>query len=198
MHKAIGGGGYGRVFMCSDSASGRRVAIKVFLDTQDAPREVSVYRKLADAPFPVVQLLDYDITGAQPWLAMTHFHCSTDFVRGLRGKPEDVKINGMTQVAQGVAWLHSVRVAHLYLKPGNVIWDASTNHAYLIDFGMSVETDDAGAPVGEFSHAGVTAIYRPWELWMRPISRSTNCFAVDAWSFGCVMAEVFIGKALFQ
>ena len=67
----------------------------------------------------------------------------------------------------------------------------------MIDFGMSVETNDVGLPAGKFEHAGVTALYRPLELWVHPLRDSTNCFAVDAWSFGCVMAEVFSERTLF-
>ena len=60
-----------------------------------------------------------------------------------------------------------------------------------------MQTDPHGKPVQPSSHVGVTAPYRPPELWAAPLRLGSKCRAVDAWSFGCVIAEVFSGTPLF-
>ena len=83
------------------------------------------------------------------------------------------------------------------LKPDNILWDPHAHWIYVIDLGVSVEIDEHGKPLQPRSHAGVTAPYRPPELWVAPLKLGSKCRAVDAWSFGCVIAEVFSGTPLF-
>ena len=60
-----------------------------------------------------------------------------------------------TEVLEGLAQLHALRILHLDLKPGNVLLDAH-GHAYLGDFGIShaLRTLEACAAVTTCSRLG--------------------------------------------
>ena len=63
----------------------------------------------------------------------------------------------------------------------------------------SIETESFGRPKDDLEEfVGVTANYRPPELWRQKVTMFTKCFAVDVWSFGCTMLELFRGKFLMK
>ena len=200
--RSVGRGSYGRVVLCSEEATGRRVAVKVFEDDhgEDAGREMSVYQRIqACTGNPgFLQLLAGNTNPPTPWIALP-FVPGTTLMAALRRRllSDEEKLGCVEQIAQALSCLHNrCCIAHMDLKPGNILWDPSRHYAYLIDFGMSIVTKGDGTPLEGTEHAGVTALYRPPELWTGAIKTSTICHAVDVWSFGCMLAEIFNGKPL--
>lgn len=200
--QGLGHGSYGRVVLCSEGETGRRVAVKLFEDDhgEDAHHEMSMYQRIQTfgGHLCFLQLLAVNANPPTPWIALPFVPGTTLLAAVRQGHlSAEAKLCCVEQIAQALSWLHHMCcIAHMDLKPGNVLWDPSRMYAFLIDFGMSIVTKTDGTPLDKFEHAGVTALYRPPELWAGAIKTSTCCYAVDAWSFGCVMAEIFNGKPL--
>ena len=79
---------------------------------------------------------------------------------------------------------------HRDLKPQNLLIN-SKGQLKLADFGLARAF---GIPVGTFSHEVVTLWYRAPDVLLG--SRTYNT-SIDMWSAGCIMAEMYIGGALF-
>nr|GAT51726.1 lanosterol 14-alpha-demethylase [Mycena chlorophos] len=99
------------------------------------------------------------------------------------------------QTLQGLAFLHSQKIAHRDIKPANILL-AADGRVVLIDFGIAYESSDAGfagdmwpeKPDHMYFEVSTNA-YRAPELLF-----GTRCYdaaAIDLWSFGTVFAEMF-------
>jgi dual specificity protein kinase YAK1 len=90
-------------------------------------------------------------------------------------------------LCEALAFVHAAGVAHLDVKPENLLFDPDDpDHALLADFGSARRADVAGAAVQ-------TTQYRsPEAILGLPVGRPA-----DVWSAGCVAAELFLGAPLF-
>ena len=90
------------------------------------------------------------------------------------------------QLLAGVAFLHKHKIAHLDIKPGNLVWDGTSKRLYIIDFDIAVRCKDidemvemsCGTPgwsAPEIVH-GDKAPLRPF-----------NPIRADLWSCGAVL-----------
>ncbi|CAJ0561403.1 unnamed protein product, partial [Mesorhabditis spiculigera] len=95
------------------------------------------------------------------------------------------------QLFNALAYLSSMHIIHLDIKPANLIFDETTMQLKIADFGNAriINYD-----VPHISYQ-VTRYYRPPELLFG--SRRFTC-GIDVWSAGCVMAEMATGKVLFR
>lgn len=89
------------------------------------------------------------------------------------------------QICEGVAYLHSQKVAHRDLKLENIMVDASLCNVKLIDFGAAV----AVGPTEKLCHGicGSEPLMAP-EVFQR---LSYQGMPVDIWSLGIIMFEFF-------
>ena len=164
--RLLGRGGMGVVYE-AESASGERVALKVFA-AGGKNREFLEKRFRAEAKLLValdhphlvkVHDLGVDAATGAPWFAM-------DLVLNASGEPEtleDARRRGGISQEQALGWfrdlfdelvhLHSHGVVHRDVKLENVLIDAS-GHAVLSDFGISRIFDD-----GLRSELGVTTTF---------------------------------------
>ena len=107
------------------------------------------------------------------------------------------RIGMASQLAEGMTWLHTYQIAHLDLKPGNVLWDSRCCHLMLIDFNMALKWQEDGAPADDIEpFTAVTANYRPPELWKSQMSKAMTCWPVDVWCFGATMVEIVASTML--
>uniref|UniRef100_A0A5K3EUC0 Protein kinase domain-containing protein n=1 Tax=Mesocestoides corti TaxID=53468 RepID=A0A5K3EUC0_MESCO len=107
------------------------------------------------------------------------------------------------QILKAVKYIHSANVIHRDLKPSNILLDSDCN-AKVCDFGLTRSLtrlpvqngSDVPADLGnpELTEYVATRWYRAPEILL---SSSHYTKGVDMWSIGCIMAEMFIGKALF-
>ncbi len=100
----------------------------------------------------------------------------------------DVVLIWVKDALHGLHYLHSNQMAHLDIKPDNLLI-ASTGHLLLADFGAAQNIDDIDitSPVG-------TLLYSPPELYLG--NRCT--YAADIWSLGLTVAETMRGRRMFS
>jgi hypothetical protein len=100
-------------------------------------------------------------------------------------------------VACGLEAMHTVGVAHLDLKPSNIIvrdpdglaGPLPADKPVLVDFGLS----------GRHIRPGCgTAEYGAPEVWNPELAQRSNPGAVDVYAFGCMAFEALTGRLLFD
>ncbi len=103
--------------------------------------------------------------------------------------PASIKVL-MYQIVRGTAVLHSKRILHRDLKPQNILVDNS-GIIKVADFGLARQYT---IPIKKYTHEIVTVWYRAPEILLGSTEYTT---AVDIWSLGCIMAELYTDEPLF-
>ncbi|RYG55805.1 hypothetical protein EON66_04435, partial [archaeon] len=96
----------------------------------------------------------------------------------------------MQQILSGLEYMHRMQMMHRDIKPENILITAE-GVVKLADFGHTVRVPEPGEAL---YHKVVTMWYRPPELLF---GATTHGPAVDVWSVGCIMAELFLRQSLF-
>ncbi|KAJ2330619.1 hypothetical protein GGI00_003621, partial [Coemansia sp. RSA 2681] len=96
------------------------------------------------------------------------------------------------QLLAALAHMHSISLIHADVKTTNVICvNDTTMRVKLIDFGNAVSDGDVSEYYSTFEIQ--TVWFRAPEVaYQRPFGR-----AIDIWSIGCVMCELWLGRSLF-
>jgi predicted ATPase/signal transduction histidine kinase len=99
------------------------------------------------------------------------------------------------QLAEAVSRLHEARIIHRDINPSNVVWDATTRKATLIDFGIAttlsaVTVENAGPNELE----GTLAYCSPEQTGRTGRSVDSR---TDLYSLGATFYEMLIGASLF-
>ena len=94
-------------------------------------------------------------------------------------------------IASALSFMHSNKMLHLDLKPGNVM--IHDGHAVLIDFGLSKQYDASGEPESSTTVGGGTPGYAPLE---QANHRDGNGFPVmmDVYALGATMFKMLTGE----
>lgn len=204
---SIGAGSYAEVRECIDTVSLRRCAVKIidknYLKRQ-APRalanQMQEIRLLRSLKHPnIISLIECHFVGPKVYIFLEHctfvlhdllqeqadgrFHCS-QMIRNL-----------FEQLANGVAYLHSVGIVHRDIKPQNLLI-ANCGTLKLIDFGVSRvlsmwEREDL------CSHNEGSPLFQAPEV----ISASGQQYAgfkVDVWSAGVTLYLMLFGRYPFE
>ncbi|KAL6851890.1 hypothetical protein ACP4OV_020075 [Aristida adscensionis] len=204
----LGAGAFGEVVKARHRATGEVVAIKR-LRSADGRNNAGNGGLLREARF-----LDACCTGGHPSLvgyrglardrATGELSLVMEFVgpsslrdylrdRRLRGSPplpEETVRAAMRQLLEGAQSMHAKLVAHRDIKPANVLVADDHRALKICDLGLAVSM----AEPPPYAQAG-TLPYTAPEVLQGKTDYST---LVDAWSLGCVMAELVAGKPLFD
>lgn len=96
----------------------------------------------------------------------------------------DLKVRASQHLLTGVGYLHSLGIAHLDIKPENVLVYPGPTFK-LTDFGSAKFIPEEERVI--YSGPVVTSWWRPPELWLAVPGETTFSFEVDVWSLGMVM-----------
>ncbi|XP_008565527.1 PREDICTED: cyclin-dependent kinase-like 2 isoform X1 [Galeopterus variegatus] len=193
----VGEGSYGMVMKCRNKDSGRIVAIKKFLESDDdkmvkkiAMREIKLLKQLRHEN--LVNLLEV-CKKKKRWYLVFEFvdHTILDdlelFPNGL-----DCQIvqKYLFQIINGIGFCHSHNIIHRDIKPENILVSES-GVVKLCDFGFA---RTLAAPGEVYTDYVATRWYRAPELLVGDVKYGK---AVDIWAIGCLITEMLMGEPLF-
>lgn len=209
VQQVIGEGSYGVVCSAIELQTKTMVAVKritnIFDDIPEAVRtlrELKFLRLLKDHENIVTirdVLLPSDERNFNDVFVVLEI-MPTDLTRVLRSRialsPEHVRWLAY-QLLRGVHHIHSAKVYHRDLKPSNILINAMCD-LRICDFGLARAARDDGEDNDAvfWTDYVATRWYRAPELIMTAFTHYTT--AIDMWSLGCILAEMFNdGRPLF-
>jgi len=201
--RPIGYGAFGVVWSVTDPRDGKRVALKKLPNVfQSLVSSKRVFRELKMMRFfkheNVLSCLDilqpphidffqeiYMITELMQSdlhkIIVSPQHLSQDHIKVF-----------LYQILRGVKYLHSAKIIHRDIKPGNLLVNSNCV-LKICDFGLArVEEQDSSK---HMTQEVVTQYYRAPEILMGAKHYTT---AVDMWSVGCIFGELLGRRILFQ
>lgn len=205
----IGEGTYGQVYKARDKDTGELVALKkVRLDNEKegfpitAIREIKILRQLnhqsiinmkeivtdkedaldfkkdKGAFYLVFEYMDHDLMGL---LESGLVHFNENHIKSF-----------MRQLMEGLAYCHKKNFLHRDIKCSNILLN-NRGQIKLADFGLArLYNSEESRP---YTNKVITLWYRPPELLLGE-ERYTP--AIDVWSCGCILGELFTKKPIFQ
>jgi len=201
--RPIGYGAFGVVWSVTDPRDGKRVALKKLPNVfQSLVSSKRVFRELKMMRFfkheNVLSCLDilqpphidffqeiYLITQLMQSdlhkIIVSPQHLSADHIKVF-----------LYQILRGVKYLHSSKIIHRDIKPGNLLVNSNCV-LKICDFGLArVDEDD---PHAVMTQEVVTQYYRAPEI-LLGAKHYTN--SIDIWSVGCIFGELLGRSILFQ
>jgi len=205
--KKIGRGGYGTTYLAVDMAQKNRYCVIKQLELAAAnpdshstaldlfAREAKTLAKLDHPQIP--KLLDYFEENDQ-------FYLIQDFVLG-KDLEKEIKKGGIYQESSAkqflrfmlpvLKYIHSQKVIHRDIKPGNILREKETNKLFLIDFGAVKEQANTQLmsqnPQSAFTKisVGTMGFAPPEQLAMRPV------YSSDVYALAATCIYLLTGKA---
>ncbi|KAK8857972.1 hypothetical protein M9Y10_013071 [Tritrichomonas musculus] len=192
----LGQGTFGQVLQCFDHKEKKLVAVKIMINTPDVTEagtiEIDHLKRIIGQNNYCLQLLDsftfrnhlcavFDVLGQNLY----------DYTQAMKTRkiPEDMIKQIAKQVLIALDYSHSHGVVHCDLKPENITFVSGVDHnVRLIDFGSSCLI---GEPmIYDYIQS---RYYRAPEV----ILAYSYGPAMDIWSYGLVVAELYTGKTIF-
>jgi len=201
--RPIGYGAFGVVWSVTDPRDGKRVALKKLPNVfQSLVSSKRVFRELKMMRFfkheNVLSCLD--ILQPPPLDYFTEIYLITELMQSDLHKiivsPQQLSADHIKvflyQILRGVKYLHSAKIIHRDIKPGNLLVNSNCV-LKICDYGLArVEERD---PTRGMTQEVVTQYYRPPEI-LLGARHYTN--SVDIWSVGCIFGELVGRRILFQ
>ena len=199
----LGEGAMGSVYLAEETATGRRVALKLL--AAELARDERFRRRFLretelaaslDHPHVVPTLASGEQDGTL-YLAMAYVEGS-DLRKLLRreGRLEPERaLNLIEQVAGALDAAHAAGLVHRDVKPGNILVAQrdEREHAYVCDFGLARHVSSVSSLTSERGFVG-TIDYVPPEQ----IEGGTINGRADVYSLGCVLYECLVGAGPFD
>jgi eukaryotic-like serine/threonine-protein kinase len=178
-----GAGGMATVWRAYDERLQRPVAIKVISDELATnPSAVARFAREARTHARIqhpnlVQVYDYSVTAAQPYLVMEYINGCTLSERIDRGGLSAAAIHALAvELLSAIACVHDHGVLHRDIKSGNVLIDKD-GHARLTDFGLA-RLEDSTQITRTNEVVGTLRFLAPELLEGKPASRQSDLYAL--------------------
>ncbi|KAL4369045.1 hypothetical protein GQ457_05G006980 [Hibiscus cannabinus] len=202
--KLIGRGTFGSVYVASNRETGALCAMKEVDIFPDDPKSAECIKQLeqeikvlSHLKHPnIVQYYGSEILEDKFYIYLEYVHPGSinKYVRDHCGAiTESVVRNFTRHILSGLAYLHSTKTIHRDIKGANLLVDAC-GVVKLADFGMAKHLTGQRA---DLSLKGSPYWMAPelMQAVMQKDNSSELALAVDIWSLGCTIIEMFTGKA---
>ncbi|CAH8517014.1 unnamed protein product [Schistosoma mattheei] len=202
VEKGLGYGAFGVVWSVIDPRDGQKVALKriprVFHNPITAKRVHRELKMLSCLKHEnIVNLID--VVKSESYLNFEEIYFLFELMQTDLHKiivsPQPLSLDHVKifvyQILRGLKYLHSARIIHRDIKPGNMLVNSNCL-LKICDFGLARIDDPFGEAV--LTQEVVTQYYRSPELLMEATRYS---YAVDIWSVGCTFAELLGRRILF-
>ncbi|GLT39038.1 hypothetical protein SLA2020_132460 [Shorea laevis] len=201
--KLIGRGTFGSVYVASNRETGALCAMKeveIFPDDSKSAESIKQLQQeikvLSQLNHPnIVRYYGSEIVEDRFYIYLEYVHPGSidKYVREHCGAiTESVVRNFTRHILYGLAYLHSTKTIHRDIKGANLLVDAS-GVVKLADFGMARHLTGQRA---DLSLKGSPYWMAPelMQAVMQKDNSSDLALAVDIWSLGCTIIEMFTGK----
>eukprot|EP00258_Populus_trichocarpa_P034280 XP_024450299.1 mitogen-activated protein kinase kinase kinase 5 isoform X3 [Populus trichocarpa] len=201
--KLIGSGTYGRVYIGTNRVTGASCAMKEVNIILDDPKSAECIKQLEqeirilrDLKHPnIVQYYGSEIVDDHFYIYLEYINPGSinKYVHEHCGHMTESIVRNFTRhILSGLACLHSTKTVHRDIKGANLLVDAS-GVVKLTDFGMAKHLSGLSY---ELSLKGTPHWMAP-EVIKAVMMQNCNpelALAVDIWSLGCAIIEMFTGK----
>ncbi|MGH2522975.1 MAG: serine/threonine-protein kinase, partial [Anaerolineales bacterium] len=197
--RELGKGGMATVYLASDPAFGRRVAVKIlpaqFSDDKEFrarfQREAKVIAAL-EHPY-IVPVYDYGEQDNRPYIVMRNMPGGTLADR-TAGKPLklDEAIPIVQRLAEALDEAHSQEIVHRDLKPTNVLFDAR-GQPFLSDFGIAKLLEATTTNLTLTGVLGTPAYMSPEQALGEELDGRSDVYAL-----GVILYEMLAGRKLYD
>jgi serine/threonine protein kinase len=199
IESVLGRGGMSVVYVAEQVRLGRKVALKVLTtelawDEHFRERFVRESHIAATIDHPnIIPIFDAGEADGLLYIAM-RFVQGPDLKeilkRGNLGVGRTIFL--IEQLASALDAAHAHSLVHRDVKPGNILLDESTDHAYLTDFGVAKQTTARGlTSTGHF--LGTVEYAAPEQIEGGAVDARTDVYAL-----GCVLYECLTGAPPFS
>ena len=197
--RELGRGGMAVVVLAHDRKLDRPVALKLLAPEISAAvgadrfiREIRVTARLVHPN--IVPLFDSGKAGQRLYYVMPYIEGPTlrSHLNQFGRRPIDETIRVLSDLAEALAYAHTMGVVHRDLKPENIFW--SNDRALLADFGIaSVTAPNATSMTADGIIIGTLAYMSPEQASGTAVDGRS-----DLYSLGCVAYELLTGVPPFQ
>ncbi len=210
LHKPVGKGGAGQVYVATHELTHRSVAVKV-LSIQLSKREDAVKRFLFEARVAasiqhpnLVDILDMGFEeGVGAYLVMEHLEgeALSRRIRKSGPIPSSVALGYLLPVMEVLSEVHRRGIVHRDLKPSNLY--LTKDHQgrdlpKLLDFGIAKQTSDTDAAVPGLTRPGIV-LGTPSYMSPEQFEGSDELgVATDVWAMGVMLYECIAGRVPFK
>jgi len=199
--RVIGNGSFGIVYQAIVNATKKTVAIKkVLQDRRYKNRELKIMQ-MVKHPNVVTMMdcffsqgsgsRDLYLNIVMEYIPETVYQTIRSHARASQCIPFPFIKCYAYQICRAVAYVHSLGICHRDIKPQNLLFHPDTHTVKLCDFGSAKILEKGLSNVAYIC----SRYYRAPELIFE--SAYYTC-AIDTWSLGCVVGELFLGTPLFQ
>jgi serine/threonine-protein kinase len=196
VERELGRGGMAAVYLCTDTRTGGRVAVKVLRAEIGSPvvvqrflREIEWSSKLDHPRIPKV--FDSGTVNGMPFYAMSYIEGESLRSRLNREKqlPVNASIKIICEVISAAAYAHENGIIHRDIKPENIL--CGKDGVFVLDFGIARAITESGLDKLTSTGIGIgTPAYMSPE---QALGDKTIDARSDIYSIGCVLYELISG-----
>ncbi|XP_074570784.1 uncharacterized protein LOC141827436 [Curcuma longa] len=199
--KLIGSGTFGNVYVATNSYSGALCAMKEVNIIPDDSRSAECLKQLEQeikflSQFKHLNIVQYygsEMIEDQLYIYLEYVHPGSvnKYVQQYHGvMPERIVRNFTRHILKGLAYLHDKNIMHRDIKGANLLVDVN-GVVKLADFGMAKHLNGATTC---HSMKGSAFWMAPEMLQATMNKKIVYDVAVDIWSLGCTIIEMFTGN----
>lgn len=197
--RELGHGGMAVVYLAEDVETNREVAVKMMsarLTGTGRQRFTREFSTIASIKHPhCIDVFEYGESEQGPFFAMELFRGGP--ATTLIGQPMDVVLKAIYEIALAIDFVHSRRIIHRDIKPGNILArrnpDGDGFEVKLADFGLAKFANTSSSMSGDIDFLGTVAYCAPEQILREKLDHRA-----DLYSFGIVCFELLSGQHPFQ